>query len=396
MKGLIAFFSLAVLILASCTIEKPLPVEFSVLERGNLGKVDTLVLYPVDEAEYWLPAAMGNATRIHVGEHNNIRAHTLLRFYPYTLFDTTYTINGADLVFTQIASYGIDTGDSLSVTIYPLKTSEWDEDDVLWSDIADQIELTEPLANFKVPFSDSGLVHCSLPPELIVEWINSEDENNGIIISSDNNSFLAGFLAYESYEAASYIDIAYEKDTTIDTVSLTASEEATVAEHFNPDPDNEIHRDKERLILGNMSCYRSLLRFDLSQVPEKSTIHLTTLKLNIDNENSEGYNGLIAAANFITSDSVWDTSTLKVDSLITRPMAAAYIDDGYFKLSSTLYYFSDAWIMGSSTPNYGILLEPYAYGYDPSELHFYTSSTTSDSLKPTLMITYTEPPDPRF
>jgi hypothetical protein len=380
-----------------CTTENTVPNGYDEINRKDKGEIVSRVYSPSRIAEYWQMPQAGPRTTILLGQYQGVKARVLLRFYPYFSVDNA-SVTSAELTLNMFDRHG--DGNPFTAQIYPLNDIEWIEKQVLWSDVQSAIDYANPVGELQVPALDSAAVTGTIDPQLVNDWIELQDRNNGILLDFESASFMASMLTTENQAGWATLRLAYTKqDGSADTVNVDVLEDVTLLEFDADKPDNQLFENPDRIHVGNFSGYRSLLEFDVSDIPEESTIHQAYVTLvPVNEESSTRENGMGLALNSVT-DSLWNPATISIDSVLSAPttIGLASADSVSFFGETpirNMVSYVQIWTLDIS-PNYGLLLQSLEYGLDPSHLTFYGQSS-DPALVPKLYITYSVPASSRF
>lgn len=395
-KYILAVVAICFFTLAQCTIDKPLPSGYETLQRANKGEVVVTEVKANRSAAFWKTPVAGSRGTLLLGANQNVQAYFLLRFTSFSGIDTA-NVQSAVLTLQQKFHYG--DGDSFAVKVYPV-SAEWDESTVQWNNIKDSYDAGSVVGEFSVPPADSAVINVNLTPALVNNWI-SQGSNNGILFVSEQAPFMAEFYSSESSSGWARISIAHrQKSGTLDTTKVEVVYDATLLQYNAEIPENTLQQDVNRLRIGNLTGYRSLLGFDLSQIPMASTIHQAYLILHVDKANSYTRSfGVSFAATVVVADSLWGPTTLKLDSLYTSPTGIAVSDNETFEFTSSeanqlLTARVQSWVL-KKQPNYGLMVYSGEMGANAAEMSFY-SGIEDTTLAPRLRITYSLPSINRF
>jgi len=385
---------LAVAIL-SCTNDKPIPGAYEILQRGNKGDVVVTELRPEKTAIYWQTPQIGRTPNLLLGAYGDVSSVVLLRFLVFSPVDTP-SVESAIIHLRQNHHFG--EGDSFQVNVYPV-TAEWVETEVKWSDIENGYDTSDLLASFYVSPTDSDVVDFEIPASLVNTWISQED-NSGIILTFEQASFMVNFISSDDFLNGGTMDLIYHpKSGGTDTTFVNVIHDASLPVFQSDIEENTLVENPERLRIGNLSGYRALLRFDLSQLPPFATIHQAYLTFYIDQDKSAADSAGVKVAVTALKDSSWNPPDIVLDSEYQDPVAIAVSDNATLEFSSLTALQSmtgmfQRWML-EQQPNYGLQLRSTEFGYDVSEMYFYSGA--DDSTKaPVLRITYSIPPTSKF
>lgn len=401
---IIAFLLVAVLF-ASCTVDQPLPGGQEILERDDQGGVmPPITLMPIETGSFWQAPATGYESTIILGSLEKYTSNVLINV------NTLYAIDSSDVIKATLNLYNnkVYSDNSLvEFTVHKI-TTDWEEKSVNWQTIMDGYD-SEPIETMSANFSDTTWIELPFSNlQFMKEWINDQkNETNaitGLLLKCKTQCSAVEISSSDAPASLPFIEFIYP-DTLAgsqDTMNLALSQDASLLQVDHELQEDEIVKNPDYLRIGNVSGYRSLLRFDLSSLPETATIHQALLTLHIDQEQGMTLEerGLSIAASAVLNDSSWSSgSTVKKDSVFSIYSDVAFIDNETFSVDSKNALTSMSHILQRWTldirDNYGLLLFPMNAGEDFQELYFH-SGKIDTSQRPKLKITYSLPPDHRF
>lgn len=407
----ICVLSLALLVIIStqCTIDKPLPGAYEMIDRSEKGNVVVKSFPAIKTGSYWSTPLTGDETTLILGETNHIKSYVLLRF---TNFDNADTMNivAATINLKQFAHIGNAT--DFQALIYKV-TGPWvaDESESSWESLVSWETIKnnyDPGKTFGV-FTGTQLdtisqVSANIDTSLVNEWINSET-NYGIMLASENADLVTMFHSSENGSSLVTLDLVHKnKDNTLDTVSVNIYQDASLLQFTSPVAEYEIQRDPEILRVGNGSGYNSIVQFDLSSIPVEATIHHALLTLYINQDSSEyAKSGILIAGSPVLADTSGSVKDMSLYPLGSSPAFYAYGTFNNFSYTAAadikkMVSFTQAWAWGENNDgiaNLGMVLRPFSAGINVSEISFYSGKSDS-ALAPTLRVTYSLPPSSRF
>jgi len=409
MKRLVGFL-LIIVIIAGCTHDKPLPSGYELLDRGNKGELIVKTYPAVRSGNYWTTPLSGGYGTLFLGEYKSFKSYILLRFVNFTVIDTAI-VKSATLNLHQILHY--DEGDSFNVSIYKVKDpwlpdvsdeKDW-EKTVVWKDIQNIYDAAKIIGTLTVGPQDSAkTISTKLDTTLVNEWINSKT-NYGLLMAFDKADIMAEFYSSESSSKWPTIEVIHvKKSGTLDTTIVNAYQDASLFQFDTPIPENTLQTDLNNLAVGNVSGFKSLIQFDLSNIPENATIHHAQLDLSVNKDLSKTFApGIPILAVPVLDDSTWDLSKISLYSLNASPSSYARGDTVKFSYTHAdavqkMSFIIQRWVLKSESigmPNYGLLLQSSVQGGDLSEISFYSGKDDSTTV-PKLRVTYSLPPVSRF
>jgi len=393
--GLFAFITA---ILAGCTNDKPLPSGYELLPRENKGDVLVKTVRANKASTFWETPIAGSRNTLLLGSHDNVKSFIAMRFLTYTVLDTP-SVNSAVVRLTQ--SYHTGDGDSISVSVYPIEPDyAWVESEVVWNDIKDHFNADSVIARFKVAPIDSGVIEFPLDLALVNQWV-ANDFNDGIIMMFDHADFMAEFYSSNASSNWGKLHVTYtKKGGTPDTTDLDVLSDASLLEFNAQIPEYQLDDQVDKLLVGNLTGYRSIINFDLSGIPKNATIHNVRLNFHIDRENSDTRSfGMRIKATPILNDSLANPENLEFanDSKAATDVALSTLQQFDFSSAEAMLAMNtifQGWVSGQLT-NYGLGLLPADPGLNTAKMSFY-SGLADSSLAPTARITYSVPPTGRF
>lgn len=234
-----------------------------------------------------------------LGEFNEQKCSILLK---YSGFPADITVSSASLNIGAELVYG-SGGEKFTATIHEI-TSTWDE-----ASIPNITYDSAVLASFEVDGVVESAYTVSLPTGLVQRWVDADSDTlqteEGIFITFENAGFAKQFLAKGGITlATNYMD-----GDTLLQVNLQSSQELYIVEGVK-----EVGGD---LIASNYGSHRILMSFNLSSIPDRSSVNFAELIMKLDSENS--YIGIAPVNDFwvsiIESDS-WLENELKISNVI--------------------------------------------------------------------------------
>lgn len=392
------FVLFAILFGIACTNRSEFPSGYELLARQNKGEVKQITLHPVPDGErqYRVEVKAGRRENLYIGKYQDYNAWSILRF---TVLPDSPTVQSAQLCLQNLSSKG--EGNPFTATVHLIET-DWQEGDVVWSEVTNAYELTE-IASVEISPSDSASLVIDIDASVINSWIDSSVTNQGLLIKHEDANFLQEFGSSDNGSSTLWptLKMSFTSDGAIDSLEAPAAYDATLFEYLGPEPIEELLPAEPFLRIGNASGFRTLLRFDFSDIPQDATIHRGLLELYINPDLSETKTtGLNYGIYPVVADSLWNPETVKTDSTGQIPIGLATSDNttlGKLEIAYSKIFASilQSWTLGES-PNYGMMIRSIEHGQDTSYLSFYTSSTQDSTMAPRLIVTYSVPPSPRF
>ncbi len=360
----------------ACIEQTPIDIE----NEKNLARIDSLVIRPpVLEATAGKLQTTGDSPLLHLGQVDNKRASFLIRFE--NLPDSA-TVESAEIQLITFQTLG-DTVGEIEATVH-LPLVSWDESEVTFENFAGQFD-PAPLTRFTLTPADTDTVHIALNKELVQSWIDSTRENFGLYVQTASGGFMKQLFSGNSTTSPPVLRLSYIPaglDSAV-TASFSSTADAFLFETITP-------LEAGPLYVSDGDDYRTLLKFDVSAIPEFATINRAVLTLTVDTTRS-----------FLTENDghVFDIFRLTAASTdpINAPLdsANAVNSSGGIAVTSTRQLNLDIgeavqnWTFGSQE-NFGMLLVSRRPSRDLYRTAFY--STKMDSTKgPYLTVYFTVP-----
>lgn len=404
MKKLFGLLAL-VLLFAHCTNDTPLPNSYDLLDRDNkVGLMPPVSLKASRVATYWQPEPTGTRTTMLLGARDDLTSYVIFDCQNLIKVDSSAQLLSASMF---LFSDTLNETTPLDVSLHQVLTS-WGETSVVWDSVADFIEPT-PVESFTfqpVNFSWTEVPLNNL--EFLQEWIKDsyqpELQIKGLVMKFDQASDVIQMASSDASGSPPYIRVVTQAadDAAPDTTLAYFSRDASLMQFNSEVPAQETDMDPARLRVGNGSGYRSLLHFDLSDIPREASIHKALLRFHVDPmaSRTDPQNAMSIAVNMATGDSTWQQAAEVEPNPAYPPTSdiASETQDVFGFDSSTPLKDVSRMVQRLVTeqyPNYGFIIYPENYGLDFQEMAFY-SGIADTSSAPTLEIRYSQPPEHRF
>ena len=404
MKTLLGLF-VSLLLVVNCTNDTPLPNSYELLDRDNkVGLLPQITLRAERVAKYWQREPAGRNSMLLLGERENLSSFIIFDCQNLIKVDSAAQILSADLYL-----FADTLGETapINVTMHQVLTS-WGESSVIWDSVADYID-PSPIESFTVEpvnFDWNKIPLTNL--EFLEQWINdsyrSELQIKGMLLKFETAPYVLQFLSSDVSSGPPYIRVVTrnEESAENDTTIAYWSRDASLIQYDSAIPPLETEFSPDRLQVGNGSGYRSLVQFDLSQIPRQASIHQALLSFHVNQAESstEPYNSMSIAAQLVVGDSTWqDASSVKADSLNAATSDVASANNETFAFDSPrpindVSRMVQRWVV-DRYPNSGFIVYPSNANSDFQEMSFY-SGVNDTTLAPTLSIYYSIPPEHRF
>ena len=380
LKKTACFASIAATLLGLVGCISRTPVEAP--ESVSLGNVHTIeITAPAPETTATQVVVTGISPLMLLGEADNRRASFLMKF---TNFPDSGEVVSAELTLINFMSLGDSVG-QFEATAHAV-LEEWKESEVTFELFNNQFD-PDVIASATITPADSDTVIFNLSPELIAGWRDSSIANNGIYIQSHNATFLSHFVSRNSLDRFPVLRIGFKPVPGQDSVATWiafSSQDAFIFERLAPVEDGWLY-------VADGEDYRSILKFDFSEVPKNATISRAILTLTVDSLNSflAEDDGYLFDLYRLTEDND-DPLTAALDSSRALNSASISVTRASRTLEVDLRSQVQQWIFGNQF-NYGMLLLSRRPERELYRMALY--STVKDSAQaPRIKITYTVPP----
>lgn len=403
----IALILLLFLFFLQCTNNKPLPNGYELLDReGKSGLMPPMTLKSVKIAHYRRDNPAGSSATLLLGSYRNLSSSIILncRNFAGAGVDTSAELVSAELHFFTNAE--TDSNLAVAATVHQVLTP-WSENGVIADSIREYYS-AEPL--FFGDLMQDTLQWAILPISnlaFMTAWIKddflSTSVMQGLLIKSDLQEQMINFTSSDVSTNSPYFKIVtQDTSAAYDTTIVSISKDASLLEYSDTLSPLTLQDSPELLRVGDGSGYRSLIRFDVSAIPEAATIHkaLLNFKVNAENSNTRVDGQMSLSILAVKTDSAWgNPADLTVYGLSSPPTDVAVDDNEYFAFGSStpvqnISRIVQRWVI-KSYENNGFVLYASNEGKDWQEMAFYSGEQDS-LLAPTLTVTYSLPADYRF
>lgn len=335
--------------------------------------------------------------------------------YPIIRYGNIDSLQGAEIVSAtlKLINSGYCFGDTnalqsfeiyeVQVPIVPTSTYET----VFKANGVDAVYKTTLMGQFEKAYKDiSDTTNITLNNQLIQNWIDfSVLENSGNLDTGDirrkysysiglkptsNSEVINGFLSDRIGNSGAdspnpSIQLIYRKNGVLDTTILRSNVATFYADGPLP--------DAQSLTVQSALSYRSMLKFDLSELPKFASVVKAVLKIYV-NDSLSAYGSLgrdsvlLAQKDFTFDDTFFPTN----DNIY---LGIRSTGTNYYKFTSITSAVED-WLKGDKK---GTLLFNYAQNSNPSDTYFrfdkfYLYGINAEAgLRPELTIFYAKRPD---
>lgn len=386
MRNVWALAGLTVLAMAiACSRNDKLPYGVGLVDRTKVGEVKAVEISPpVEEATYQRgQVTTGKSPFLLAGEADGYRAALVIRFA--SLPDSA-AVDRATLWLSPAAYRGAPA--PITLTVHQV-TEAWNEDSVRWENFRGGEGLQVGSASMVA--GDTARIGIPIESSLVTGWIDSSVANYGLYVAA-SGAALQEFHSRQATDTTRYpkLEISYLRKGIAHTTLLLASGDAFLVTFGGSPPPG-------RLIIGNATGWRVLLKFRLDSIPSDATINRARLELWLDQSSSKlRETGMAIGGRPVLSES-WSPPALQIDTTMSVPIAALVpgSEKLTFSVSSEIADFTaivQAWTSGR-LPNRGLALYSTGEGLDASEAVLF-SSEAGAAKTPRLLLEYTVPPQP--
>ncbi|RKY88555.1 hypothetical protein DRQ09_02705 [candidate division KSB1 bacterium] len=341
--------------------------------KNNQVRFEKKTLYAVEDTVIREEVKSGAGQVLFIGKYENFEAEILLKFEE--LPDTS-TVNSAVLILNKKGLIG--KGSPFKCSVYEI-TSDWQEDMNSFIENGAEFPVSYNRKEVGSFFSsnESTLDSVTIESELVNKWINSFEDNKGILISFSNSEFIKGYFSNETSKPPT-IKINYIKDNR-DTVEFYSATKGLFL------IKGEVPGNNGFGIVNTATGGRVGLKFDLKDIPDYVTILRAKLKLDILSEKSLFSDFSIDSLKTVLFDTSWSVVPRSYYTTVTRENA---IEDNKFETDITA--FVQLWVSGGKD-NYGLAVQSFKEGEDISYFAI-ALANEGNGYKPRLEIEYAVPP----
>lgn len=285
LKSILTGIIAATMVISSGCADDPSPVGSSLLPRGDLVAVDSLLIHASKSwSEKTLPFPFATRTIVALGDSGGFEAWTFLRFegFPDSLNNATFV--SADVRLREAYHVG-DSLAGLSFSVHKA-VGEWNRATYVFDSLA-----TPGIYESDGPsrtLSPSG--EFAVDTAIVREWIRSVSDtayrNFGIVLEPEPGSVIRGFHSgvLDSAELRPTLTIRF-------LMSGSALEDTlifnTVTDKFVAgSPDTTFTGDSTLITIRGGAAYRGALSLDVDTVPPHAAIHRAFLDLTFDASSS--------------------------------------------------------------------------------------------------------------
>ncbi len=396
---------IVLVIFLQCTNNKPLPNGYELLDRDNkVGIMPPITIKPISMATFWRAEPAGSRANLLLGTGQESSSFIIFKCRNLARIETDATIVSARLGL--YSSQHIGELAPFTFTAHKVD-QDWNENTVVWNDVNSAFT-SSPLETWEFTPGDTAWYSFQFTDlDFIASWVDDSHESDktihGLLLKFDQAPGGTQFYASEASTFPPYIEVISENTQgSRDTTVAYITEDASLLQNTAELGENTLVENPAILRAGNASGYRSLLQFDLSELPKEATIHKALLTFQIDHDNlypkdQAGANVMsVAAAAVDTSATMDDISTVVIAPRYTPAVDAASSANETFAFNSatanqTVSRIIQRWVSGT-VKNNGMLIYPYNFGTSFQEMAF----NSDEQMMPSIEITYSLPAAHRF
>lgn len=370
-----------------CSNDTPVSSRFDLIGANEVGRVlqDTLQPPAVDSTAA-RTANTGASALLQLGTFNKTNSQILIRF---SALPAGAAVRTAELLLPTHRV--LESGADFEATVHRI-TSDWSEVD---GDSVDGVrhdnfgQAFDPsvIGSQMVAAADSDTVRIALAPTLLNAWIDSSIANYGLLIQAPAAGTAKQFHSRHSSLRQPVLRLAYTKNNADSTKDIRAAGDAFIFEVLEPPPAGPLY-------ISHGTDYRTLLKFDLSQLTPGATVNRAQLTLTIDRGNSRTTSDGMALQIYRVGKNTLDPLTAAEDSL-SFVGAKESVTDSSTTVTFDIRSMVQSWLRGTNDQlrlqNYGLLMLARNANVDLQQLSFF-SRETNPALAPVLTIDYTLPP----
>ena len=371
----------------SCSEKTPTNAFDDLADSTLVGTLKTLNLAKPDTAfSGSIIVSSSSSPFLFLGSEDGKNVSVALRFFN---LPESLVVTEAKLVWVADTIYtGTPTG-TVSATVHEIK-QDWELAKLRFEDTQNDFFEPAPAGNFDVPVqSVRDTFFVDIDPNLVNKWIGLQDSlRNGILIRPQGAFFVQRFLSLNATTNQPKLQLFHEDTTRTSPIETIASGDASIIEVVTPPASGSYY-------VGNGVEYKTLLKYDLSEIPKEATINRAQLVVNINSTHSylSADDPFVIGVEAVLSE-LTDLDA-GVDSLILNSKIRL-ITNSVAVLPSTstltinLNDLVQSWTSGQQA-NYGMLLETRSTGRDLYRMAIYSGELEPERA-PKLEIQYSVPP----
>jgi hypothetical protein len=363
-----------------------------------------LTVRPTQTAVYWQKRAAGKAATLTLGSDQSISSAIVVQWRNLSDVDSSSVVDSAKLYLYISAT--TDTTATMEVTAYQV-TKSWSGSSVTEDSLTGHYSTAPVGGGSFIAKPSTYAVIPLMDLNFVMDWIKDAkdltQEMDGILLQSTSPNLLTMFSSTDASTHTPFIVLTTHTNTDkteIDTVYF--SDDASLFNYSGYLTEKTFDKTPQTLRVDNGAGFRSLLHFDLSQIPESATIHKAMLSFYVQREQSNtDVDGQMSVATLpLSSDLPWDDpASLVIVTSSSPPVDAAVAESETFAFDTSdpvqrVSNIVQKWVNDSDS-NKGMVIYAANEGRDWQKMSFH-SGLQDTLLAPTLTITYSLPPEYRF
>ena len=382
---------LILILISACSKTEKIPSSFDLIDRINTGEVKQLIVSPPSDVAVYENKAVnaGGTPNLLLGEYEGYETKFLLHF---PVEADTIVLESVTLYLYPDTLIG-PANSSMHIMVYRVDEN-WDENELNWHNF-NQASAVSLVGETDFLCGDTVKATVPIDTAVVRGWMfDSTMVNRGLLVDYSGASCIQKFHSRET-TSTSYrpeLELIYFKDAVKDTIVYRPIDDVFITNYDVSLPDDV-------LFVSNGTGWRSIMKFNLGEIPAEATINYARLVLSINKTSADPPNRLYMddfeiGLMTVTSDN-WDPESVTIDSTLFPPYSFIDLDSDKLTIGKTNDLANLAVIVQEWTSNQlvnnGIILYSLYEGWDISQISFYGSDADS-SLVPKMIIEYTVPP----
>jgi hypothetical protein len=268
-------------------------------------------------------------------------------------------------------------------------SDEWSESTVIIDSLPSYGTYPVMEATWTTSPADSDTLKLSLPTDIVRTWLDDDTTNQGFLLEMTNEP---GFVRqyYSSEASVTYRPRLYLYYTWYDSGSSGWVEyHSDTTAYANHDANivwDDIELTDDILMIGNGVSYRTLLRFDVTEVLSQFgvSIHSANLTLHLNLDHPLNFHSVPSALRQRLESLSWldDPQNPEIAGAASQTVL---LDSASFAISLASYTID--WV-GNPNINYGCIIRSGNEGWDLAREVFYSRAAPDSTLWPSLHIVY--------
>ena len=211
-------------------------------------------------------------------------------------------------------------------------------------------------------FNSSGI-------DLVNSWTDtSMNKNYGVLINFQSSRFIKEFFSRTNLSNQPRLEIETFNGTTRDTVTVTASQDAFIAEKLFEPRSGPLYVD-------DLFSHQTVLEFDLSSISKESTINNASFKMTIDPQNTI-LNETTTVLQIVRLKKEFEPlKTFTIDSSFVPLIISVKNSDE--EISVPMRSLLQGWVL-QVLDNFGFIVRTAGPGRDANRLAFFSSNSNPE------------------